>query len=148
LATEADMALTYKAAMESAPGSFSATLLAMLQFAQGKSAPDLARCYAQMQVAGHSLRASMDAAEIDVLITPTTPQTAFAFGTPVPANQADLTSMANFAGMPALSLPCGGLNGLPVGLQLIARTGFDMPLLALAQKIGETLADEGSFGET
>ncbi len=136
LVTEADMAITYKSALQAQPESFSPALLAMLQFAQGKSAPELAKCYMQMQNAAHELKRSFDSAGVDVLITPTTPQTAFAFGAPVPANQADLTSMANLAGWPALSIPSGYVDGLPVGVQLIARSGFDRPLLALAQKLG------------
>ena len=43
-------------------------------------------------------------AQCDVLAMPAAPQRAFAFGTPVPANQADLTAYANMAGNPALSL--------------------------------------------
>ncbi|MBL8327905.1 MAG: amidase [Rubrivivax sp.] len=68
----------------------------------------------------------------DVMLLPTTPQTAFAFGRPVPANQADLTSIANMAGVPAISLPLPVPAGaLPIGLQAIAPEGHEATLLHL-----------------
>jgi aspartyl-tRNA(Asn)/glutamyl-tRNA(Gln) amidotransferase subunit A len=39
---------------------------------------------------------------------------------------------ANLAGLPALSLPCGLVGGLPVGLQLIAPHLAEAPLLKAA----------------
>ena len=70
-------------------------------------------------------------AQGDVMLLPTAPQQAFAFGEPVPANQADLTSIANMAGLPALSVPLPVAEGeLPIGLQLIAPIGAEATLLA------------------
>jgi aspartyl-tRNA(Asn)/glutamyl-tRNA(Gln) amidotransferase subunit A len=72
----------------------------------------------------------------DLLAWPTTPQVAFAFGTPVPANQADLTCFANMAGVPALSLPLPvAADDWPVGMQLIGRAGDDLRLVALAHAL-------------
>ena len=43
-----------------------------------------------------------------------------------------LTSLANFAGLPALSVPCGfGRAGLPMGLQLVGPENGDEALLAM-----------------
>ena len=62
---------------------------------------------------------------VDLLLTPVTPGTAFARGAfdddPVAMYNQDLyTIPVSLAGLPALSVPCGFHNGLPVGAQLIA----------------------------
>jgi aspartyl-tRNA(Asn)/glutamyl-tRNA(Gln) amidotransferase subunit A len=46
--------------------------------------------------------------------------------------QADiLTVPANLAGLPALSVPCGTVDGMPVGLQMIGSAGSDEMVLNL-----------------
>ncbi|MBE9178416.1 Asp-tRNA(Asn)/Glu-tRNA(Gln) amidotransferase subunit GatA [Oculatella sp. LEGE 06141] len=65
-------------------------------------------------------------AQVDILVCPTSPTTAFKAG----ANADDPLSMylldlmtipANLAGLPAISLPCGfDDKGLPIGIQMIA----------------------------
>ncbi len=63
--------------------------------------------------------------EVDALLTPTSPTTAFRLGErvsdPLKMYLADVfTISANLAGIPGLSLPCGfDGDGLPVGLQLL-----------------------------
>jgi aspartyl-tRNA(Asn)/glutamyl-tRNA(Gln) amidotransferase subunit A len=62
--------------------------------------------------------------EVDVLIGPTTPTPAFEIGAktadPVTMYLNDIYTIgANLAGLPALSIPCGLVNGLPVGLQIV-----------------------------
>ena len=60
---------------------------------------------------------------VDVIAAPVTPGVAFALGAvtdPVAMYRQDVfTIPASLAGLPAMSLPCGLLDGLPVGLQLI-----------------------------
>jgi len=62
---------------------------------------------------------------VHVLFTPTAPTTAFPLGTrsdPYDMYLSDIfTATANLAGIPALSLPVGRVDGLPVGGQLMAR---------------------------
>jgi aspartyl-tRNA(Asn)/glutamyl-tRNA(Gln) amidotransferase subunit A len=49
-----------------------------------------------------------------------------------PREHAVFTAFANAAGLPAVALPCGSVQGLPTGFQLVARSGSDSLLLALA----------------
>jgi aspartyl-tRNA(Asn)/glutamyl-tRNA(Gln) amidotransferase subunit A len=69
--------------------------------------------------------------DIDVLLLPTTPSTAFAHGAAVPPNQADFACLANILGTPALSFPCPS-NELPISCQFLAPPGQDERLLSLA----------------
>lgn len=73
---------------------------------------------------------------VDLLLTPTTPSTAFKLGEkladPLAMYLEDVfTVSSNVAGLPALSLPCGESEGLPVGMQLIGpEMGDDLVLTA------------------
>jgi aspartyl-tRNA(Asn)/glutamyl-tRNA(Gln) amidotransferase subunit A len=64
------------------------------------------------------------ASGVHVLFTPTTPTTAFPLGSvsdPVEMYLSDIfTATANLAGVPAMSLPIGRVQGLPAGGQLLA----------------------------
>ena len=65
--------------------------------------------------------------EVDVIITPTAPTTAFKIGEktedPLKMYLSDIyTISANLAGIPGISIPCGfDKEGLPIGLQLLAK---------------------------
>ena len=62
---------------------------------------------------------------IDLIMTPTSPGTAFAFGSKGAQNPVELyledlfTISSNLAGLPAISIPHGKVNSMPAGLQLI-----------------------------
>ena len=65
-------------------------------------------------------------ASCDVILTPTTPTTAFRFGakeTPLDMYLADIFTLScNLAGLPGISVPCGLTSeGLPVGAQLLGK---------------------------
>ena len=62
----------------------------------------------------------------DLILTPTSPVTAFKLGDrtddPLAMYAADICTVpVNIAGLPGLSMPCGEIDGLPVGMQLIGR---------------------------
>jgi aspartyl-tRNA(Asn)/glutamyl-tRNA(Gln) amidotransferase subunit A len=81
-------------------------------------------------------------ADHDVLLTPTSPTTAFKIGEkatdPVSMYLSDVyTIPANLAGIPALSVPCGTIDGLPVGLQIMS-THFDEATILRAAQAVET----------
>ncbi len=76
--------------------------------------------------------------QVDVLLTPTAPTTAFEAGAhlddPLGMYLSDLLTIpVNLAGLPSISLPCGfDKSGLPIGLQLIANVLDESRLLQVA----------------
>jgi Asp-tRNA(Asn)/Glu-tRNA(Gln) amidotransferase A subunit family amidase len=89
--------------------------------------------------------------EVDFIFCSTNPDVAFGAEGPIPtkvgaidlmerfgdimrvgANQGNLTFPANFAGNPAVSIPSGTFDGLPVGMQIIGRHHQEELLLDLA----------------
>jgi aspartyl-tRNA(Asn)/glutamyl-tRNA(Gln) amidotransferase subunit A len=96
--------------------------------------------YRKAQQVRTLIRRDFDAAfeSVDVLLTPTSPSTAFRGGShaddPLAMYLADLLTIpANLAGLPALSLPCGfDAAGLPIGLQLITGVLQEERLLQVA----------------
>ncbi len=77
---------------------------------------------------------------VDILLTPTSPTTAFTVGShledPVSMYLSDLLTIpANLAGLPAISLPCGfDQSGLPIGIQLIGNVLDEVRLLQVAHQ--------------
>lgn len=120
------------------PGGFSETFRSHLAFARGIDAATVAQGRRATDQAAAELQAALGLA--DVLLLPTTPQPAFAHGDPAPVTVADWTAPANFAGLPALSIPAGWTkDGLPVAVQLVGRAGADGQLLALGARLEAAL---------
>jgi aspartyl-tRNA(Asn)/glutamyl-tRNA(Gln) amidotransferase subunit A len=92
----------------------------------------------------------------DILLLPTTPVAAPLIEGPDAVEQAHLltryTAPFNLTGLPALSLPCGFTNqGLPIGLQLVARPWAEASLLQAAyayEQAAEWLKKRPSLDET
>ena len=64
--------------------------------------------------------------KFDVLLSPTAPTLAFKIGEktgdPLSMYLSDIATIpVNLAGIPAISIPCGLVNGLPVGLQIMGK---------------------------
>jgi len=77
--------------------------------------------------------------EVDVIMGPVTPSTAFGIGekigNPIEMYLSDIYTIAiNLAGVPAMSVPAGFANGMPVGLQIIGNYFAEDRLLNIAHQ--------------
>ncbi len=80
--------------------------------------------------------------QVDLIVTASNPDVAFAAEGPMPkvfggvdggiGNNGRLTFPANLFGSPAVSIPAGEVDGLPVGLQVLGRHGTEPLLLDLS----------------
>lgn len=81
----------------------------------------------------------------DLLLTPTAPSAAFAFGErledPLTMYESDrCTIPSSLAGLPALSIPCGrDADGLPLGLQIIGRAFDEATVLRCGRSLEKTI---------
>ncbi len=94
--------------------------------------------YAKAKVACANVRADFARIfrDVDVIAGPTMPTIAFRLGEksdPLSMYLSDiLTVPANLAGIPAISVPCGKVNGMPVGLQIMGRHFEDERVIDVA----------------
>jgi len=75
--------------------------------------------------------------QFDVLISPTSPILPFKLGekisNPLEMYLADICTIpVNLAGIPAISIPCGFVNNLPVGLQIMGPTFSESKLFEVS----------------
>lgn len=144
LLMEAEMLHTYAADLAGRDHPPSPHLCALLDWARGRSAADYVAADRTLDAA--RLKARRLFAQVDVLLTPTTPCGAWPLDAVEPAQLADLTSFASLAGCPAVSIPMGSLpDGLPIGLQLTGPNGSDLRLLELAEVFAAALDAAPSF---
>ncbi len=83
--------------------------------------------------------------KVDIIAGPTSPSPAFKFGEkgddPVAMYLEDIYTIAvNLAGLPAMSLPAGTMNNMPVGLQLVGNYFAEQQLLNTAHQF-QTVTD-------
>jgi aspartyl-tRNA(Asn)/glutamyl-tRNA(Gln) amidotransferase subunit A len=84
-------------------------------------------------------------AQFDLLISPTSPTVAFPIGSrtadPLAMYMSDICTIpVNLAGLPAISIPCGLADGLPVGFQLMGPAFSENLILRAAHAL------EGAIG--
>jgi aspartyl-tRNA(Asn)/glutamyl-tRNA(Gln) amidotransferase subunit A len=115
-----------------------------LQLAAGKySAESRARIERRRMEVNEAMARIFDPGDgVDLVMTATNPDVAFDADGPLPAvfggidagagNNGRLTFPANLHGNPAISIPAGQLDGLPVGLQVVGRHFTEQLLLDLA----------------
>ncbi len=134
-------------------GDFFAVLA---EYGRSLNFDDLAFAVAQVQAFRQALIGEMQESGIDFILSPTVAQPARRAGTLYDANSplqgtfqrmvSDLclTVPANFAGLPALSLPFGvHTDGMPIGIQLMGRECRDDALLDLAEQLEAMAPDIG-----
>jgi aspartyl-tRNA(Asn)/glutamyl-tRNA(Gln) amidotransferase subunit A len=120
---------------------YSANVRLQLEAGRCLSAVDYLKAQQFRSLFNRALGAVFD--RYDALLLPTLPVTAPRLGeSQVEAGSKSLTPqdamtyvawLANMSGLPAASIPCGfGRNGMPVGMMLVGRAGFDYGLLAIA----------------
>ncbi len=94
--------------------------------------------YAKAQIARENVKKDFARifAEVDVIAGPTMPTIAFRLGEksdPLSMYLSDiLTVPVNLAGIPAISVPCGKADGMPVGLQIMGRPWEDERVIDVA----------------
>ena len=76
--------------------------------------------------------------DVDIIVMPTVPRLPHKFGEKISLedmyNYDTLTVLANIAEIPAISVPCGKIDSVPVGIQIMAGRGEDSFLLEVAEK--------------
>ncbi len=77
--------------------------------------------------------------EVDVIVGPTSPHTAFKLGSksdPVSMYLEDIYTIAvNLAGLPAISIPVGTANGLPMGMHIVGGDFEEAKVLNVAHQL-------------
>jgi amidase len=109
--------------------------------------------YGKAQNLGRRLRAAYDRAlaDVDLLLLPTLPSTAAALPAPTASREEQFAKAVetivnaapfNLTGHPALSIPCGAIDGLPVGMMLVGRHFEEKTIYRAAQALERSLAGQ------
>jgi aspartyl-tRNA(Asn)/glutamyl-tRNA(Gln) amidotransferase subunit A len=138
LVTEAQGAVIHEKLLATDDPALSAWARKLLTYGRDCGTGRLLKAQRSLEAVAAGLDRALSSVEL--LILPTMTHTAFRFGEPAPADQADLTVLANVGGQPAISLPMGtDEQGLPTAVQLIGRIGADRALLAHAATVEEII---------
>ena len=124
-------------------------LLRLVVSAQDISASELQAAYAEMRALSQRMQAFHQ--DYDLLLTPTIPITAFAAGIDTPDaarfpqwfDWTPLTWPFNLTRQPAASVPCGFVDGLPIGLQIVGPM-FSEPAIFRASRCVEQACASGA----
>jgi Asp-tRNA(Asn)/Glu-tRNA(Gln) amidotransferase A subunit family amidase len=137
---ELAQATQHAGALEDVRGELDPGRLPLIDAALGHSALDLALAMGARDRLHQQMRVFMES--WDVLVTPTLPDVAFAPGLDHPPlyggaatsgfRWSPFTYPFNLTGQPAVSLPCGFLDELPVGVQIVGRWRDDESVLRVA----------------
>ncbi|MBR0782983.1 amidase [Bradyrhizobium iriomotense] len=145
----AGLAALYGDAFRKDPTVFDPDIARQIERGLSWSGPDVAGALIASAAIANAFAAFFN--EVDLLLTPTVPCVAWPYTqlgpdtiggrAASPRAHAVFTPFVNHARLPAISLPCGrDANGLPFGLQIIARRGQDRTLLRAVRQIEVQLA--------
>lgn len=131
LRVEVEAAFVHGELYKREPERFSSRMRYYLDYGAKVSATKLVQADRLMKVAAFELVQRLD--EVDAIVSPTTPHAAPVFSDSMPDNAGTYCIPANFAGVPAISVPMGrDEKGLPIGLQFVAQRNRDAHLLEIA----------------
>jgi aspartyl-tRNA(Asn)/glutamyl-tRNA(Gln) amidotransferase subunit A len=131
LQSEVEAAYFYGAVYGTESERFSPEMRRYLDYGSRALATELVAAQRRTHIAGSELVHCFK--EVDAIISPTTPQSAPAFGSRMPDNVGTYSVLANFAGTPAISVPMGRDEaGLPLGLQIIGPVNHEARVLQIA----------------
>jgi Asp-tRNA(Asn)/Glu-tRNA(Gln) amidotransferase A subunit family amidase len=136
LVTEAEAAAFYTNQLGPDLPGLSPGFAAMLRYPAQAGSARVAAAYETIAAVRRGCLDTFGA--VDLIVSPTTPQTSFPHDSPAPPDQAECTALANFARAPAFSLPFGA-DPLPIGMQLMAAPGKDEFLLSVAVSLAQAL---------
>jgi aspartyl-tRNA(Asn)/glutamyl-tRNA(Gln) amidotransferase subunit A len=121
--------------LKTARSGFSNAFADLLEWGARQPEERIERAYADVRAAAARFAGLFDG--VDAIALPTAPQGPFPFEANVPANQADLTCIANFGGFPAVAVPASAEGAPPASIQFIGRPGADGLVLGLAAAFEE-----------
>jgi aspartyl-tRNA(Asn)/glutamyl-tRNA(Gln) amidotransferase subunit A len=134
LLAEAEAAEEFGADLDRGGAGFSDMFRALVDHGRRADPERLAAARARLATARSATAAAL--ASVDALLMPTAPQKPFPHGAAVPANQADVTALANAAGLPAVAFPIPDMGeGVPASAQLLGAPNHEAGLLAIAEAV-------------
>ena len=132
---EVEGAEVYRQELRDLPDGFSPAFAAMMAWGAGPGVARYEAARREIETIRTIARTALGG--VDALILPATPQTAFAFGQPIPPSQSNFSTLASMLGDPATVVPFGRSNNdLPIGVQVMAADG------ELCLDLAETLSDQ------
>lgn len=120
LISEVEGMAEHAAMLDARPDGFSDTFAGLLRWGADQPPDKLVEARAEVVAARDRIEVMMG--DRVGLLCPTTGGPAFRFAEPIPVDQADITCLANVAGLPAVAFPMGlSTDGMPLSAQIIGR---------------------------
>jgi Asp-tRNA(Asn)/Glu-tRNA(Gln) amidotransferase A subunit family amidase len=137
----AELALSHAARYEAYGDRFADATAALIETGRGVDVAELIDARRSARTLRDRLATRLRETGVDLLLTPA------ALG-PAPAGIDDtgdpiMNLPWTHAGLPALTVSCGRIDGLPLGLQLVTPFGEDEALLSWGRSIADVVADVG-----